>query len=235
VSEFQPVAFSGRPSGNRSARSFSIRRGRRGPQKEHALRVLVPQLAIPLSISPVDLSASFGRSGPLILDVGFGSGETTLALAAGHPEANVIGIETHENGLAMLAHEVVERSLANVRMIAGDAFDVLAAMFAPSTVSALQLICPDPWPKAAQSHRRLFSPAFAALVAERLVVGGTLRLATDWAPYADQMLSVASATATLRNTVDDFARRDVSRPITAYERKGALAGRSMRELVFERI
>jgi tRNA (guanine-N7-)-methyltransferase len=229
------VAFTGRPSGDRSARSFTIRRGRRGPQKEHALRVLVPQFSIPLSPSLVDVSVAFGRSGPLIVDVGFGSGETTLALATDHPEANVIGIETHENGLAMLAHQVVDRSLTNVRMIAGDAFDVLAAMIAPSTVSVLQLICPDPWPKPAQSHRRLFSPAFAALAAERLVVGGSLRLSTDWAPYAEQMLTVASSTPTLRNAFDDFAPRDPTRPVTAYERKGAMAGRSLCDLVFERI
>jgi tRNA (guanine-N7-)-methyltransferase len=235
VSEFQPVAFSGRPSGDRSARSFTIRRGRRGPQKEHALQVLVPQLAIPLAVSPVQFVDAFGRSAPLIVDIGFGSGETTLALAEQHPEANVIGIETHENGLAMLAHEVTARGLTNVRMIAGDAFDVLGTMIARSSVAVLQLVCPDPWPKPAQSHRRLFSPAFAAMVADRLAVGGSLRLATDWAPYAEQMLVVASATPSLRNRTEGYSSRDPHRPVTAYERKGAAAGRSMTDLSFVRV
>jgi tRNA (guanine-N7-)-methyltransferase len=232
----EPVlSFHGRPSGGRSARSFTIRRGRRGPQKEHALAVLVPALSIPLASTPIDVDSVFGRSGPLIIDIGFGAGVTTLALAEAYPDANVLGIETHENGLAMLAHEVNARGVDNVRMVAGDAFDVLQSMIAKERAHMIQLVCPDPWPKPTQAHRRLFSPTFAALVAERLSIGGTLRLATDWSPYADQMLRVASSTPTLRNAHERFAPRDPARPVTTYERKGAAAGRSMRDLVFERV
>ena len=229
------LSFAGRPSGGRSARSFTIRRGRRGPQKEHALAVLVPRFSILIGPTLVDLSVEFGRSAPVIVDVGFGSGHTTLALAEHFPERNVIGIETHENGLATLAHEVDGRGLTNVRLIAGDAFDVLAHMIAPSSVSVVQLVCPDPWPKSAQAHRRLFSPAFAELVAGRLIPGGELRLATDWEPYAAHMLAVASATATLRNAFDGFSPRDISRPVTAYELKGVAAGRSVIDLLFTRV
>ncbi len=196
--------------------------------------MLVPRLSIALRSTAVDLFAEFGRSGPLIVDVGFGSGETTLALAEQYPDANVIGIETHENGLAMLAHEADRLGVTNVRLIAGDAFDALAHMISPSSISIVQIVCPDPWPKPAQAHRRLFSPAFAALVAERLVAGGELRLATDWEPYAAQMLEVASANDMLHNTYERFAPRDATRPATAYERKGVTAGRSTTDLRFVR-
>jgi tRNA (guanine-N7-)-methyltransferase len=235
VEQFDAVTFTGRPSGDRAARSFTIRRGRRGPQKEHALQTLVPQLLIPLRSSFVDFDDVFGRVAPLILDIGFGSGATTVALAERYPNANVVGIETHENGLAMLAHEVDQRSLTNVRMIAGDAYDVIAAMVPHDSLLVVQLVCPDPWPKAGQAHRRLFSPSFASMLAERLVTGGSLRLATDWRPYAEQMLAIASALPTLRNQFDGFAPRDPDRPVTTYERKGFAAGRSMRDLRFERI
>lgn len=226
--------FSGRPSGERGARSFTIRRGRRGPQKEHALAVLVPGLSIEASLQPVDFAVMFGRAAPLIIDVGFGAGTTTLALAHHHPEANVLGIETHENGLAMLAHDVTERGVTNVRLLAGDAFDVFALMVEPVSVQTIQLVCPDPWPKPAQAHRRLFNSSFARMCADRLVVGGELRLATDSAPYADQMLAVANAEPLLRNAYDGFAPRHPERPTTNFERKGLAAGREMRELLFSR-
>ena len=229
-----PSLFSGRPSEARGARSFTIRRGRRGPQKEHALGVLVPQLSISPSLHVADFERAFGRNGPLIIDVGFGAGATTLALAQHHQNANVIGIETHENGLAMLAHEATERGLDNIRLIAGDAFDVMANMVEIASVQIIQLVCPDPWPKQAQSHRRLFSSDFARMCADRLVAGGELRLATDSTPYADHMLRVASAEQLLVNAYDGFAPRHPERPTTTYERKGLAAGRAMQELLFRR-
>ena len=182
-----------------------------------------------------DFEACFGRRGSLIIDVGFGAGATTLALAEHHPNANVIGIETHENGLAMLAHDATARRLENVRLIAGDAFDVLSNKVDFESVQIIQLICPDPWPKPAQAHRRLFTSAFARMCAYRLVVGGELRLATDAAPYAEQMLRVASAEKLLVNVYDGFAPRHPERPTTPYERKGLAAGRVIQELLFRRI
>lgn len=231
---FAPSLFSGRPSQERGARSFTIRRGRRGPQKEHALAVLVPGLSIAASLQPVDFAAAFGRPAPLIIDVGFGAGATTLALARQHPEANVLGIETHENGLAMLAHDVTERGITNVRLLAADVFDAFAHMIEPLSVQTIQLICPDPWPKPAQTHRRLFNALFAHMCADRLVVGGELRLGTDSASYADQMLTVAGGEPLLVNAHDGFSSRHPERPTTIYELKGLAAGREMRELLLYR-
>lgn len=134
----------------------------------------------------------------------------------------------------MLAHDVTERGVTNVRLVAGDVFDVFTHMVGKECVHIIQLVCPDPWPKPAQAHRRLFNAAFARMCADRLVPGGELRLATDSAPYADQMLMVGRGEARLLNAYDEFAPRHPERPTTTYERKGLAAGREMKELLYRR-
>ena len=191
----------------------------------------MPKLSIALSSQVVDPAEMFSRVAPLIIDIGFGSGETTVALAEHHPEANILGIETHENGLAMLAHELDQRSIANVRLVCGDAFDVIGAMIPKQSAHIIQLVCPDPWPKHNQSHRRLVNGPFAAMLAERLIVGGELRLATDWEPYAEQMARVIDAEPLLENAYVRFAPPHTQRPVTNYERKGLAAGRTVRDLL----
>ena len=225
------MAFTGRPSGDRPARSFTIRRGRRGPQKEHALAVLVPKLSIAVGPSVIDPAEVFARDAPLLIDIGFGAGDTTLALAEMHAAANVLGIETHENGLAMLAHELDQRGITNVRVVCADAFDVIDVMIRKQSAQIIQLVCPDPWPKINQSHRRLFNAKFARMLAERLVIGGELRLATDWEPYAEQMAAIIDHEPLLANAFVRFAPPHPERPVTNYERKGLAAGRAMRDLL----
>ena len=234
-SAFEPASFAGRPSGDRAARSFTIRRGRRGPQKEHALDVLVPKLSIVAQLSPIDPTEVFARDAPLLIDIGFGAGHTTVALAETHGPANVLGIETHENGLAMLAHELDRRAITNVRVICADAFDVIDVMIPKQSAQIIQLICPDPWPKINQSHRRLFNATFARILAERLVVGGELRLATDWEPYAEQMAAIIDREPLLANAFVRFAPPHPERPVTNYERKALAAGRAMRDLLALRV
>lgn len=177
----------------------------------------------------------FARTAPLIVDIGFGSGDTTLALARRYCDANVLGIETHENGLAMLAHELDQRAITNVRVVCADAFDVINLMIPKQSAQIIQLVCPDPWPKHNQSHRRLFNASFARMLAERLVVGGELRLATDWSPYAEQMADVIAGEPLLENSYARFAPAHPERPVTNYERKGLVAGRSMRDLLARRV
>ena len=229
------MSFVGRPSGDRAARSFTIRRGRRGPQKEHALAVLVPKLSIVAQRLPIDPTEVFARNAPLLIDIGFGAGHTTLALAETHVAANVLGIETHENGLAMLAHELDRRAITNVRVICADAFDVIDVMIPKQSAQIIQLVCPDPWPKINQSHRRLFNPTFARMLAERLVFGGELRLATDWEPYAHQMARIIDREELLANAYVCFAPPHPERPVTNYGRKGLAAGRAMRDLLARRV
>ncbi len=195
----------------------------------------MPKLSIAATSSVIDPVEVFARAAPLIIDIGFGAGHTTLALAETHAAANVLGIETHENGLAMLAHELDQRAITNVRMVCADAFDVINAMIPKQSAQIIQMVCPDPWPKINQSHRRLFTATFARMIAERLVVGGELRLATDWEPYAEQMAGIIDREPLLANAYVRFAPPHPERPVTNYERKGLVAGRSMRDLLARRV
>ena len=197
--------------------------------------MLLPKLSIAVGPSVIDPAEVFARNAPLLIDIGFGAGDTTLALAEMHAAANVLGIETHENGLAMLAHELEQRGITNVRVICADAFDVINDMIPKQSAQIIQLVCPDPWPKLNQSHRRLFNATFARMLAERLVVGGELRLATDWEPYAEQMARIVEQEPLLENVFACFAPPHPERPVTSYERKGLAAGRSMRDLLARRV
>ncbi len=225
-----PFTARSRPSTGRAARSFIPRTGRMSPTKYRALAETLPKYLIAPEPS-IDFDAVFGRRAPLLADIGFGMGESTLALAAARPDSNILAIDVHVAGHAVLADALEAGSITNVRIIAADAHEVLLWMCRPASLSEVHIWFSDPWPKQRQAWRRLVQPDFVALVAERLVAGGTLRMATDWQPYADDMLGAISATAKLMNPHTDWAPRDPIRPITSYEQKGTDAGRPIRDLV----
>lgn len=230
-----PFTLDGRPASGRSARTFKPRRGRLSDAKRTDLEELVPPILLEPSTTLLDRVAVFGRTAPLVIDIGFGMGESTAAIAIAHPELDLLAIDVHTPGFVALARALHEAGAGNVRIVAADALDVLTWMVAPATVAQVRVSFPDPWPKASQRHRRLVDRSFAALVTSRLEHGGTLHLATDWPDYADQMLEVLSASDALVNTHDGWAPRDPERPITRYEQRGIDAGRPIRDLVFRRI
>ena len=202
------------------------------PRLRRALDSLAPSLLIPTAVALLDVTTQFGRSAPLIVDLGFGIGDTTLALASQHPEANVLGIDVHLPGIARIAELASGQGLTNIRLIAADGIDVLRHMVAPGSVSLLQVAFPDPWPKPSQRHRRLVDASFVSLAASRLIPGGVLRLATDVDDYADQMLRALTEEPGLANMAGSDAPRDPQRPVTKFERRAILAGRSIREFAF---
>lgn len=230
-----PFALDGRPASGRSARTFKPRRGRLSDAKRTDLEELVPPILLEPSTTLLDRVAVFGRTAPLVIDIGFGMGESTAAIAIAHPELDLLAIDVHTPGFVALARALHEARAGNVRIVAADALDVLTWMVAPSSVAQVRVSFPDPWPKASQRHRRLVDTSFAALVATRLQPAGTLHLATDWPDYANQMLEVLSASDALVNTHDRWAPRDPERPVTRYEQRGIDAGRPIRDLVFRRI
>ena len=230
----QPFARSGRPSADRAARSFKPR-GRMTPGLRRALDSLAPSLLIPTAVALLDVAAQFGRSGPLMVDLGFGMGDTTMALASRNPEANVLGIDVHLPGIARVAEQAAGQGRTNIRLIAADGIDVLRHMLAPGSVSLLQVAFPDPWPKPSQRHRRLVDASFVSLAASRLTPGGVFRLATDVDDYADQMLRALTEEPGLANMVASDAPRDPQRPVTKFERRAIAAGRTVRDFAFCRL
>ena len=208
-------------------RSYKTRKGRMAPAQHEALARLLPSLGVPVDGTPIDPAALFGRAAPLVLEIGSGTGEVTAALAAADPARDVLAVEVHTPGVANLLRLAEAQGLRNVRVAEGDALVVLRDMLAPGSLEEVRVLFPDPWPKSRHHKRRLVSPGFAALVAQRLAPGGRLHVATDWAHYADQVLQVVAADPELAGGV--VARPE--RPVTRFEQRALEAGRAVVDVV----
>ncbi|HRH89143.1 MAG TPA: tRNA (guanosine(46)-N7)-methyltransferase TrmB, partial [Rubrivivax sp.] len=188
----------------------------------------------PFGAPPLDFAALFGRSAPTVLEIGFGMGDATARIAAAQPGTDFIGIEVHEPGVGALLKRIGELGLDNLRLVQHDAVEVLQHMIAPGSLAGVHVYFPDPWHKKRHHKRRLIQPPFVALLASRLAAGGYLHVATDWQPYAEQMLEVLSAEATLANTAAGYAPRPAWRPQTKFEVRGLRLGHGVWDLLFKR-
>lgn len=225
-------------------RTFHPRRVGLSQVRRDALRRLFPELGFSVhddgapfprtADGTLDAAALFGRAAPLVLEIGPGMGEATVALAAADPGRDVLAVEAHLPGVANLLKLLDETGLTNVRVGHGDALELVRRAIAPGTLAEVRAFFPDPWPKARHHKRRLVQPAHVALLRSRLAVGGVLHTATDWPDYAEQMLAVLSSDPGLENTADGYASV-VVRPQTAFERKAQVEGRTARDLVFRRV
>jgi tRNA (guanine-N7-)-methyltransferase len=177
----------------------------------------------------------FGREAPLIVEIGCGVGEATVALAAARPAYDVLGIEVWRPGVADTFHRMEQAGVSNVRMISVDAVWTLEHLLRPGSVHELWTFFPDPWPKQRHHRRRLVVPGVAHIAAFRLAPGGLWRLATDWGDYAEQMAAVLDAEPLLENVYDGPAPRWADRPLTRFERRGLEAGRSITDLTYRRV
>ena len=215
-------------------RSFVVRPGRMGPGQARALAELGPRFVLPYVPEVTDFAVAFGRRAPLVLEIGFGMGDATAAIAAARPETDYLGIEVHPPGVGALLKQIGENGLTNLRIVRHDAVEVLEHMIAPASLAGVHLFFPDPWHKARHHKRRLVQPDFVRLLASRLRAGATLHCATDWEPYATQMLAVLSAEPELVNTAEGFAARPALRPLTKFENRGLGLGHGVWDLVFEK-
>jgi tRNA (guanine-N7-)-methyltransferase len=224
------------PGHARPIRSFVVRAGRMTGAQRRALEQLWPLHGLEAGDVPLDLDTVFGRSAPRTLEIGFGNGEHLAMLAAAHPERDFIGIEVHPPGVGHLLQLVDRTGLTNVRVMRHDAVEVLARQVAGESLDELLVLFPDPWHKKRHHKRRLVDAGFARLSASRLRPGGMLRLATDWTPYAEQMLEVLSAEPLLVNLAPDggYMPRDSARHPTRFERRGERLGHEVHDLAFAR-
>jgi tRNA (guanine-N7-)-methyltransferase len=218
----------------RPVRSFVLRQGRTSPAQQRALDALLPKFGVPASPAPLDFHAIFGRCAPVVLEIGFGMGETTAAIAKAHPDRDFLGIEVHGPGVGTLLNRLEAEHLTNVRVIRHDAVEVVGAMIAPATLAGVHVYFPDPWPKKRHHKRRLMKPPFVRELALRLLPGGYLHAATDWEEYARDMLETFSREPLLENTADGFAPRPLWRPQTKFEKRGVTLGHAVFDLLFRR-
>jgi tRNA (guanine-N7-)-methyltransferase len=223
---------------SRAIRSYVIRTGRITPAQERALDEHWPRYGVEFAPRLLDLAQLFGRSAARTLEIGFGNGEHLLERALAQPEQDFLGVEVHRPGIGHLLLAAAKAEVANLRIIAHDAVEVLQEQIAPGSLAEVQLLFPDPWPKKRHHKRRIVQHDFVALVASRLIPGGRLHVATDWEPYAEEMLPVLNACSLLANCAEagGFIGVDAlqARRATRFQARGERLGHRVRELLFRR-
>lgn len=204
-------------------------------QKE-ALERLSARYSLDALDGAIDFSAAFGRRAPLSFEIGFGAGDALLARCALRPEWDHVGVEVHRPGVGRALIRAEQQGLTNLRVMTRDAVEVLRTQVEPGALDELVVEFPDPWHKKRHNKRRLVNAEFAQLAASRLATGGVLRLATDWAPYAEQMQQVLNAEAAFENLATDggFVERPASRPVTRFEARGERLGHAVFDLAFSK-
>ena len=213
---------------HRPVRTYKRRAGRVTVTQRDALDQLWPRFGLVVDGAPLDLPALFGRSAPVVLEIGFGMGEATAALALAEPERDILAVDVHTPGHGGLLKLLDAADLTNVRVVDGDARPLLESMLASQSLAGVRVFFPDPWPKQRHLKRRLVDDAFADRVADRLVDGGFLHVATDIAAYAEQARAVVARHPLLQPAPPPW------RPVTKFEQRGVAAGRPPHDVAARR-
>ncbi len=222
----------------KTIKSFVKRAGRTTTGQAKAFELYGPRFVLPYSAAPLDRVAAFGAETaqrPLILEIGFGMGDATAHIADLMRDKNFLGCEVHEPGVGALLKHIGERELTNLRILQHDAVEVLDHMLPEQSLDGVHIFFPDPWHKTKHHKRRLLQAPLVAKLAARLKPGGYLHCATDWEPYAQQMLQVLGAEPLLKNTAEDYALKPAYRPLTKFEKRGLRLGHGVWDLVFQRV
>jgi len=249
----------------RTIRSFVKRAGRMGGGQERAMAELGPKFLVPHQPFAIDFEAIFaGVTGdtaqidaqteaqhapppapvpaPVVLEIGFGMGEATAKIAMTLPDTRFLCCEVHEPGVGALLKRIGENDIRNIRICNHDAVEVIDHMLPLACLDGVHIFFPDPWHKTKHNKRRLIQSPLVAKLAARLKVGGYLHAATDWQPYAEQILQVLSDEPTLRNRallthpeLAGYAPKPHYRPLTKFEHRGIKLGHGVWDVVFERV
>ena len=219
---------------NMRIRSFVRRQGRISSGQKRSYETLFHLYGVQGGDNFPEINKIFGNDNPLIIEIGFGMGKATAAIAYNNRKANYLGIEVHKPGIGRLLGEIDRLGLENIRIVEGDAVDVLSRRIKDNSVSAFHIFFPDPWPKKRHHKRRLIARPFTDLLAAKLSSGAYIYMVSDWTDYGDWALRELSATPGLANRYSAFAERQAWRPETEFERKGLDKNHEIRELYFEK-
>lgn len=234
----QPTAAPGMPPAGvafpKAIKSYVRRAGRTTTGQAKAFEELAPRFVLNYHAEPLDAATAFGRTAPLILEIGFGMGEATAHIARVRPDDNFLCCEVHEPGVGALLKRIGEQDIHNIRILQHDAVEVIDHMLQPGSLDGVHIFFPDPWHKKRHNKRRLIQPPLVAKLAARLKPGGYLHCATDWQPYAEQMLEVLGQEPLLVNTAQGYAPQPEYRPLTKFENRGLRLGHGVWDIVFTR-
>jgi tRNA (guanine-N7-)-methyltransferase len=220
----------------RDIRSFVIRGGRITEAQEKAFERYWPDYGLQLHNGPVSYERLFGNHKPVVLEIGYGMGDSLLSMALAETDKNFIGIEVHPPGVGRLVNEAGKQGLPNLKTYCADAMDVLANCIPDNSLIRVQLYFPDPWHKKRHHKRRIVQPEFVHLITGKLVSGGLFHLCTDWTPYAEHMLEILNSAPDLNNLSPDkiWMNKPDWRPETKFERRGERLGHEVHDLLFQR-
>jgi tRNA (guanine-N7-)-methyltransferase len=219
---------------HRAIKSFVIRAGRVSPRQQQGLDLWFKEYELAIGDTPWAFEALFNRKADTVVEIGFGMGQSLLAMGITNPDLNYIGIEVHKAGVGSLAADLHDNQLTNVRLVAHDAVDIFQNQIVDNSLAGVQIFFPDPWHKKRHNKRRLIQPNFLELLAKKLQPGGFIHCATDWQDYAEHMLSVLSAEPSLTNQQVEggYSPRPETRPLTKFERRGERLGHGVWDLIF---
>ena len=225
--------YSGDAPQDRQIRSYVLRSGRMSAAQKRSCENLFPVYGIRGDEKgTILLSDFFGNNNPIVIEIGFGMGTATASLAEQNPGINYLGIEVHRPGIGRLLWEIDKRGLTNVRIMEGDAAEILKEKISDNFISGFHIFFPDPWPKKRHHKRRLITRPFTDLLASKLAPGAYIYMVTDWADYGNWALREFSETPGLKNKYGAFAEPEDWRPKTEFERKGILKKHEIAELFF---
>jgi tRNA (guanine-N7-)-methyltransferase len=213
-------------------RSFVTRAGRLSTAQARAFEEQGPKFLVGYQKGPLDFEQAFGRKAPVVLEIGFGMGDTTAHIARQMPDKDFLGVEVHTPGVGSLLKQIGEQGITNLRLVQHDAVEVLRDMIPDGSLAGVHIFFPDPWHKARHNKRRLVQPPFVKALCEKLAPGGYMHLATDWEDYAVQMLEVLGNEPALQNTAEGYADKPAYRPLTKFENRGLKLGHGVWDLVF---
>ena len=232
------------PSGNldseipieykREIKTYVLRAGRMTTAQEKAYNELSPQWCIPFEHKKLNFIDVFGNTNPIVIEIGFGMGDATVAIAQANPDINYLGIEVHTPGVGRVLSEIKKRELKNLYIIEHDALEVLQVMIGCNSVNGFHIFFPDPWQKKRHHKRRLLKRPHTDIFAQKLAPGGYLYFVTDIIEYAEFALNELNATPHLKNKYQGFAEPQPWRVQTKFERKGLAADRKITEILFEK-
>lgn len=217
----------------RATRSYVIREGRFTKAQRQALEILGPKYCIEAGQDTLQLNDYFPSKQPIVLDIGFGTGESLLSIAQQRMDINFIGIEVYRQGIGSLLQKLDQNELTNVRVINADALEVMQNNLSPNSIDGMLIWFPDPWPKTKHRKRRLVQEHFLKQVIRIMKNGGMFHFASDWQPYVKEVYKKAENHTELEaQDVLYNPLLQLERPSTRFERRGLRLNHQLSDLYY---